>query len=120
MRVEKPAPTAARTAREPERAQSNSTAAPLMAARGNNGTGCACVGVWSGFFDSAGRTRLRFNRAHCEAAAGSSSDKKTRGRATPRRPQQASVGTATATAPLMNNRRSSLKQRGSRETPPDG
>ncbi|RXN08148.1 hypothetical protein ROHU_020248 [Labeo rohita] len=86
MRVEKPAPTAARTAREPERAQSNGTAAPLMAARGNNGTGCACVGVWSGFFDSAGRTRLRFNRAHCEAAAGSSSDKKTRGRAAPRRP----------------------------------
>ncbi len=86
MRVEKPAPTAARAAHEPERAQSNGTAAPLMAARENNGTGWACVGVWSGFFDSAGRTRLRFNRAHCEAAEGSSSDKKTRGRATPRRP----------------------------------
>lgn len=82
--MEKPAPTAART--DPERAQPNSSAAPLMAARENNGTGCACVGVWCGFFDSAGRTRLRFNRAHCEAAAGSSSDKKTRGRATPRRP----------------------------------
>lgn len=78
-----------------ERAQPNRSAEPLMAARENNGTGCACVGVWSGFFDSAGRTRLRFNRAHCEAAAGSSSDKKTRGRAAPRRPHQASVGITT-------------------------
>lgn len=47
--MEKPAPAAARAAREPERAQPNCTAALLMAARGNDGTGCACVGVWSGF-----------------------------------------------------------------------
>lgn len=32
-----------------ERAQPNRSAEPLMSARGNNGTGCACVGVWSGF-----------------------------------------------------------------------
>lgn len=91
----------------------------LAAAREINGTGCACVGFWSGFFDSAGRTRLRFNRAHCEAAAGSSSDKKTRGRAAQWRLQQASGGSATATAPLTNNRRSSLAERGRLKIVPD-